>query len=407
MPRQLKFKPSPYVAANGCSMFRLIIPARFSTTGKRKAIYYKTKAEAEADAAVLRESMRQGTLGLMRMLTPEQARQAAEAVEKLSAARMSIAEAVEIAINHRAAVARSVSISELFARYENEVGSARQWSVATRQAWRKFARPLLEKNGGSQLAAITPENMRSWLEDAFGTVSMFNAACRTLSGAFTWAVKQGLAASNVFERIERKAARRGDDVDVFTPSEARALLDACRDYTTEGGLDCRDCKLAFAFLLFTGVRPFEFTRLRWEDLKPQPDGSLMLFVGSSKAKTRTARFIRIRPNMQAFIDAWSGPRTGKLAPANWARKAKLVRARAGFSSRKDTARHSFASYLLAAGETTEAVKADLGHTRASNVLFVHYRAAATPAAAAEYWSISPLKQKPRCASNTQRGRLKR
>lgn len=87
-------------------MFRLVIPARFSATGKRKAIYYKTKAEAEADAVVLRESARQGTLGLMRMLTPEQARQAAEAVEKLSAAHMSIAEAVEIALAHREAAAR-------------------------------------------------------------------------------------------------------------------------------------------------------------------------------------------------------------------------------------------------------------------------------------------------------------
>lgn len=389
MPRQLKFKPSPYVAANGCSMFRLIIPARFSITGKRKAIYYKTKAAAEADAVVLRESMRQGTLGLLTLLTPEQARQAVEAFQRLEGARLSLLEAVDIALAQREVLARRVTLGELLERYGTEVGEARRWAVSTRQGWRKAARPLLDAHGGELLGEVTPELMRAWLEASCPKASMFNAACRTLSGAWSWAVKQGLAGSNVFERIERRAVERTDDVDIFTPAEARALLDACRDYTGEGGMDCTDCTLAFAVLLFAGVRPKEFSRLTWRDVQPQADGSMLLFVGGSKAKTKTSRFVHVRPNLRAFFDAWKGERAGKLAPPNWERKVKQVRAGAGVSARKDTARHSFASYALAAGEPLERVKADMGHAHGSNVLFVNYRAAATPAAAREYWSIVP------------------
>lgn len=369
--------------------YRLTIPARFSSNGKRKDMYYPTRAAAEADAVSMRESMRQGTIGLLSLLTPEQARQAVDAFQRLEGSRLSLPEAVDIALAQREVLARRVTVGELLERYSAEVGEARRWSVATRQGWRKAARPILEAHGGKLLAEVTPELMRSWLESAFSSVSMFNAACRTLSGAWTWAAKQGLTGSNVFELIERKAVAHADEVDIFTPAEARALLSACQDYSAEGGMDCSDCILSFAVLLFAGVRPAEFSRLTWRDVQPQADGSLLLFVGGSKAKTKTSRFVHVRPNLRAFMDAWQGERKGKIAPPNWERKAKLVRARAGFSARKDTARHSFASYALAAGEPLDAVKADMGHAHGSNVLFTNYRAAATPAAAREYWSIKP------------------
>lgn len=388
MPSNPSFKPSIKRTASGRVLYRLTIPARFSGNGKRKDMYYTTKAAAEADAVVLRESMRQGTIGLLSLLTPEQARQAVGAFQRLDGSRLSLLEAVDIALAQREVLARRVTVGELLERYGTEVGESRRWSVSTRQGWRKAARPLLEAHGGELLGEVTPELMRSWLEAASSSASMFNASCRTLSGAWSWAVKQGLASVNVFERIERKAVERTDDVDIFTPAEARALLDACRDYTAEGELDCTDCVLAFAVLLFAGVRPAEFSRLAWRDVQPQADGSLLLFVGGSKAKTKTSRFVHVRPNLRAFLDAWQGERKGKLAPPNWERKAKLVRARSGFSARKDTARHSFASYALAAGEPLDAVKADMGHAHGSNVLFTNYRAAATPAAAREYWSIT-------------------
>ncbi len=36
---------------------------------------------------------------------------------------------------------------------------------------------------------------------------------------------------------------------------------------------------------------------------------------------------------------------------------------------------------------SDAVRADLGHARGSDMLFRHYRAAVSPAAAAEFWAI--------------------
>ena len=137
----------------------------------------------------------------------------------------------------------------------------------------------------------------------------------------------------------------------------------------------------------------------------EADGRMFLFVSGKKAKTNTARFIRVRDNLRAFVEAVPhAARTGKLTPRNWNRKQKAVRRAAGLAGRQDTARHSFASYALAAGEPLHEVIADMGHTQSSTVIFTNYRAAASPAAAREYWSIAPEKQKPRPVSKLRAGR---
>lgn len=250
MPRPSKFTVLKLARPGGRALFRIVIPARFTAEGKRKAVYYQTAAAAEADARTLRAMHTQGTIGLLSLLTPEQVK------------------------------------------------------------------------------------------------------------------------------------------------DARAFLAACRDlrpeYKGRFALDCTDCRPAVAVLLFAGARPAELARLTWKDLHPQADGSLLLFVHGKNAKTKTSRFIRVRPNLRAFLESVPPTAcTGKIIPPDWPRKIQAVRAAAGLAGRADTARHSFASYALAAGEPLHDVMADMGHVQASTVIFTHYRAAASPAAAREYWAIRP------------------
>ena len=82
-------------------------------------------------------------------------------------------------------------------------------------------------------------------------------------------------------------------------------------------------------------------------------------------------------------------RTGALVPKNWKRKAAIVRKAAGLQNRHDTARHSFASYALAMDNSLDNLRADLGHTRGSDMLYKHYRAATPPETAAQNWSNRP------------------
>ena len=69
---------------------------------------------------------------------------------------------------------------------------------------------------------------------------------------------------------------------------------------------------------------------------------------------------------------------------------RQVRKAAGLQNRHDAARHSFASYSLAIDPDVHKLKENLGHTKNSDVLFKHYRAAVTKQDAERYWKINPL-----------------
>lgn len=381
------------VERRGATLWRIVIPARFSANGRQRHVYYKTRAQAEQDARMLRERYASGTLGLSEILPPAVVRdaQAALAVLRSAGLNMGLADAARLAAEHASAMQRGITIAALLERYAAEAGAARGWKEDTRKTWRKYAGKLEAAFGGMNCADLKPDALREWMRETFPTPTGFNGFYRTLAGCFSWAVKMQLLAVSPFRFIERVAQKR-KGVDIFSPKEARAIMAACRDLRTDPRQvwrDCSDCAVPFALLLFAGIRPKELERLTWEDIREQPDGREMIFVGDGKAKTSTSRFVRVRPNLAAFLAAWRGRRHGSIVPANWGRKCGLVRRLAGVSGRQDTARHSFASYALAAGEPLEQVRSDMGHAHGSAMIFTNYRAAATPATAREYWAIMP------------------
>lgn len=60
------------VSRKGTTLWRIVIPARFSANGKRRHIYYPSKAVAERDARMLRERFSSGTMGLSEILPPKE-----------------------------------------------------------------------------------------------------------------------------------------------------------------------------------------------------------------------------------------------------------------------------------------------------------------------------------------------
>lgn len=382
------------VERRGATLWRIVIPARFSANGKQRHVYYQTRAQADRDARMLRERYASGTLGLSEVLPPAVVRDAQAALALLRAAglNMGLAEAARLAAEHASAMQRGITIAALLERYAAEAGAARGWKEDTRKTWRKYAGKFAASWGDVNCAELKPEDLREWMLSTFPTPTGFNGCYRTIAGCFSWAVKMRLLEVSPFQFIER-VAKPQKRIDIYTPAEARAILEACRDTRTDPRQvwrDCSDCRLPFALMLFAGIRPKELERLTWEDIHEEADGQTMLFIGGEKAKTATARFIRIRPNLLAFLEAYRGKRAGSIVPANWGRKAGYVRKLAGVAGRQDTARHSFASYALAAGEPLEQVRADMGHAYGSAMIFTNYRAAARPSEAREYWAISPL-----------------
>lgn len=391
--------------------WRIRIPGRLRPDGKPRDLLYRTRAEAENDRRILIDRFNSGELSAKSLLTRDQIDDVRAAYRAIVASgiEMTLEQAAHIAIERKRAQLAGVSVAEMLERYEAEVSAARQWSAKYRATWRLYSRRFVEAWGAVNIANIATEPLREFYAENYGrSASYYNSAIAVISPAFTWAVKRGMLQKSPFDALERRKNAPKDGVDVFTPEEAKRLLSACLDYRTAGAShpmadeagkvrpdllqDCRDALVPFAILLFAGVRPEELTKLTWEDVvQDAARGGMSIRIGASVAKTRQIRLVRVRPTLQAFIDLVpERERKGRIVPSNWTRKAGIVRKAAGLQNRADAARHSFASYALAAGNGVDAVRDDLGHARGSDMLFRHYRAAVTRADAEIYWAIEPI-----------------
>lgn len=367
--------------SRGKKRWRLRIPARFSATGREQHLYYDSRREAEADAVYLRSKHGQGELLRADTLGPEAVRQARQAMALLADAGspMSLVEAVEVALAHERALGRGVTVEVLLEQYAAAVADARRWSDKYRGSWRLYSARMVQDLGERHIVDVTAQVLRDWLAVRCNTPSLHNGAMGVLSPAWTWAVQQDMLDSNPWCKVAKRKERQREGVDVYTPEEAARVLH-------EAGL--RGVLVPWAVLLYAGIRPKELTRMTWEDVKRQPDGSMLLHVRPSVAKTRSVRLVRVREPLHSVL-LRALPAEGPLCPPSWDRLAKLVRSAAGVKGRPDAPRHSFASYLLGLGTALAEVESDMGHSKGSDMLYKHYRAAVTPEDSRKFWDWRP------------------
>lgn len=371
MSRLAKFKLSR-CEKNGAQYWALYVPGYMLPGKKCKKMLFRVKSEAEQKRAELIAASKDGTQE--KTLTPAQQADARRALEHLAEARLNITlnKAIELALPLLKSSGAYVSVNSLLEDFR-KLKSA-EWRPKTIRSYNYAARKFSEKFGELPITEVTPGAIREWLID-FDAPTHAAALSRTISPAFNYAVRQGMLPFSPFERMEKIKMPKKHGIDIFTPAEARALLDAAPE----------DSKAAFALLLFAGIRPVELTRLKWTNIKAD-----FIYITPDVAKTEQVRNVEIEPNLAAWLDTYR-PLTpdSPIIPRNWKRKSQAIRAAAGLAGRQDTARHSYATYHLAKHKDKNALEANLGHIAGSAMLMRHYRAAATPETAAEYWSITP------------------
>lgn len=381
MGRQLKF--TIVKCTRGAKiMWRIRMPARFAANGHSTDLYYDTKKDAKVDQCELLRRYTYGELVGAELLNVDQVREAKEAFRLLHDIEgVGLVDAVKIALATLKAQLKGISVEELLERYSAEVSVARNWSTKYKGTWRHYSSKFVEAFGNRNIATITAVELREWYATTYtSTATYYNSALAVLAPSFAWAVKQELIEKSPYLLIERRKVIASDGVDVFTVREAKHLLATCTG-------ELEDAGLAFAILLFAGIRPEELTKLTWDDVMEDAEG-MFIHIRPTVAKTRQVRNVRVRDNLKAMLLAIpKESRKGKLIPSNWKRKASAVRELSGFKNRSNAARHSFASYSLALDGNIDAVRSDMGHARGSDMLFKHYRAAVTKEQALLYWQL--------------------
>lgn len=360
------------VIQNGYTFYSIYTPAYLSPTGKKHYQYFGTKAEAERKRAELIASTR--TESKITDLSNVQIRDAQRALERLAehGLELTLDRAIELALPTLKAAGRKITIDQLLSDFA--AAKEHDWSDASKRAFNTSAKTFLRKWHGMMVSAIDSDELEIWYTATFPSSGYRAHEIRTIRPAFSWAVRRKLIKESPYTRMEGVRVKRKPIV-IYTPDEARRLMEACP----------MEARAAFALLLFAGVRPKELTRLTWGNIR---DG--YIHISADIAKTQQVRNIEMESTCAAWLDS-TGPHEpdSPICPPDWVRRARAIRASAGVHSLPDTPRHSYASYHLARYKDIATLKANLGHAPNSDTLFVHYRAAATPADAERYWAILP------------------
>ena len=371
MKKIASLKISKIKKANGI-FYAIYIPSYLAANGKGTRVLFRNKAEAERKRAELVAATR--TESRETVLTNAQLVDARRALERLSEAGVDISldRAIELALPLLKSTGSNVTVRKLMADF-GELKAA-SWRRHTAVNYRQASAMLCERVGDMKLTELSPSILGAWLAE-HERPAYIAWLTRTIRPAFSYAVRQGMLPESPFNKLEPVRVPARASIDIFTPEEARRLMETAP----------ADCKVAFALLLFAGVRPVELTKMTWAEIRAD-----FIHLTPDVTKTAQVRNVEIEPTLAAWLEAYRPARaSGRVCPTNWKRKSQDTRREAGLAGRQDTARHSYASYYLAKYKNKDALEANMGHAAGGAVLMRHYRAAATPAEAADYWSILP------------------
>lgn len=239
-------------------------------------------------------------------------------------------------------------------------------------------RCLVEGLGNLPISAVTTVMLekeiarhRDW---ASGTI---HGVVTSWKVAFNYAVKHGYALTNPCVNLELPRRRRAKP-ELLLSKDVHRLLAGC--ITHEHMAPC----LAYVAIgCFTGIRPQELQRLRWEMIDLE---AALITIDGEDAKCGERGIVKMQPN----LIGWIRPIVRKSGPVLRHPVAKLRILCRSFLGLKrwpsDCMRHGFASYHYGYFRDIGEVCANLRHGTGQLVFINHYYIVRPPAEAVYYWT---------------------
>ena len=372
MARRVSLEPSATGLTNW--PWRVNLPAKISSTGKRERRFFESKQEAQTfcrqQRARLENFGRNST-----SLSPGQQEQAGLAFARLAPFGVSLNSVVADFITRRQAKEKSITFAELFESFT----AAKSKRSAAYLRGLKYTLPRFASLHERVVSEIQPSDIEAEL--AGMTPHVQNAFLRNLRAVFNFGVKRGKLETNPVSKMDFQPIKRGEVVTLL-PREALALMVAAQSQS--------DLLPYQALGLFAGVRPMELERLDWKHVDLVESH---IEITAAVSKTCRRRIVEMEPNLHAWLSHYvtaGGPTTGLVTPkTNLRKRLRELRAAAGLSEwTQDIMRHSFASYWLAEHGDINRLTLQMGHESAA-MLWKHYNKASKRKDANEYWAIMP------------------
>jgi integrase len=236
---------------------------------------------------------------------------------------------------------------------------------------RRFCRHF----GDRPIVGITVEELDNWLR-ALPVAPKTRESYRINIGVmFSHAERRRIIEHNPV-RYTAKPKLANKPPEIFTVDELRSLLETAQRQAPE-------ILPMLAIGAFAGLRQAEIQRLDWSEIDLARGH---IEVTAAKAKSARRRFVKIQPNLAAWLKPG---RSGRVVPAGFRKRLNHVLRAAGLAHwPRNGLRHSFASYHLERFKNQNELALEMGHTN-SSMLFNHYRELVRPAEAVRYWKIRP------------------
>ena len=425
-PKQGKKKPKfagwPKTATVGRTVIRIykrLSPANGEcymvgnySTGKRRWDCYHDETLALEEAAKLARRMNDKNIEAA-SLTKEQAREYIISRDRLQKFNVTVDQgtsALEQVLTQVATIAKlheavgfylskhkpleAMAVKDAVERYieAKESDGARPYYIETMSSYlTRFAR-----DHTGTLNNVTKEHALEWLDGLGVKPNTWNTSLILLRGFFRWASERKYADKDLLEEIRLKKVTLGT-VQIYTPLEMRRLIAA----STPEFLPC------LVLGGFAGIRSIEVQRLRWEDIDLKFGKHGIITVNPEASKTASRRTIQIQPNLREWLLPFVKDKRGLIwkgtdydynnaqyavaadteVPAN---KRKGTSYLAPIKWRKNSLRHSFASYRWAQLMDSGRVAGEMGNSPA--MVNKHYKELVKDPAEAERWfAIMPEK----------------
>lgn len=226
------------------------------------------------------------------------------------------------------------------------------------------------------LGSVSPKHVDLWVSRPGLAPGTRATRINRLSALFSFAMRRGFIDRNPVDRLERVRLERRPPM-ILSPADTARMLALTREHDADF--------LPYVILgVFTGIRPKELERLRFEDVSFDAG---VIRIDAAASKVRRRRIVEMEPNAQLWLSEFRG-RTGLIVNFQTRRKLRRLRGLMGWDSwPKDILRHTCASYLMAKHRDAALVSDWLGNS--PSILLTHYRELVSREDALAFWDLLP------------------
>ena len=335
-------------------------------------------------------------------LSPTERHDAVEALEILDG-KATLTAAAKLWARHNG-IAGGVTVAELGRRWLNALKVQKCRQTTLRERGHKLDR-LAADLGERNVASITREDIKNWLESKGLTGQTYDGYRRAYRAMFQFAVEEKLTDINPVAGI--KPVKKDEKIPVFfTVEAARAIMQTAEKWTPH-------IVPTLAVQFFAGLRPGEALGLDWSAVSFK---AKTIRVLAETSKSRMTRLVTMNKTVIEWLKPYRkvrgpvgiqtqnqfdyaiyrkpiGPAYEQegipIAEREPDKRPKGLLAAAGVDWIQDGPRKTFATMHFAKHGDAGKTAGILGHVGDARVFYKHYNGLATPTEARRFFAIRP------------------